>query len=304
MHICIPLASYMPRLEDEQETLAYKRFVSLVKANLSDDFVKFNFLKDYYNNHNEGRDNALLKTYQTFKGIYNNIYRSNYHKYRRQLYTMANKSSKLNLEYQLFYCNEYLKVLNISKRSLLKSSKEKTADELAEILDKIKDLDTYINELEKKKESLEPEFETMLFSRYGAKDEAVFEEEIITLETLRNNNVYITNAVKQENGKFKLTFSIFQSSNEEMSFGSLFSRIEQIFKFYQLALISVDYEIKVYCYTPAESELIKTKLKTVKESFEELTEYSMLLLVFDEIEIIPTERHYSERYQVFRNLKK
>ena len=174
----------------------------------------------------------------------------------------------------------------------------------AEILDRIKDLETYIAELEKKKESLEPEFETMLFSRYGARDEAVFELAITTLDTLRNNNVYITNAVKQENGKFKLTFSIFQSSNEEMSVGYLFSKIEQIFKFYQLALISVDYGIKVYCYTPAEAEVIRTKLKTVKESFEELTEYSMLLLVFDDIEVISTERHYRERYEVFRNLKK
>ena len=88
-----------------------------------------------------------------------------------------------------------------------------------------------------------------------------------------------------------------------MSVGYLFSRIEQIFKFYQLALISADYEIKVYCYTPADAELIKTKLKTVRESFEELTEYSMLLLVFDDIAVIPTERHYSERYEVFKNLK-
>ena len=116
--------------------------------------------------------------------------------------------------------------------------------------------------------------------------------------------MYITNAVKQENGKFKITFGIFQSSNEEMSFGSLFSRIEQIFKFYQLALISADYEIKVYCYTPVDAELIKTKLKNVREDFEGIVEYSMLLLIFDEIEVISTERHYKERYELFRNLKK
>ena len=298
------VASYLPKLEDEQEILAYKRFVSLVKANLNDDFVKFNFLKDYYNSHNEGREKALLKTYQTFKGIYNNIYRNNFHRYRRQLYTMTNKSSKLNCEYQLFYTNEYLKLLNITKKSLLKSSKEKTADEFAETLDKIKDIETYIKELEQKKETLESEFETMLFSRYGARDEAVFELAVTTLDTLRNNNVYITNAVKQPNGKFKITFGIFQTSNEELSVGFLFSRIELIFRFYQLALISVDYEIKVYCYTPADAELIKIKLKTVRESFEELTEYSMLLLVFDDIDVISTERHYKERFEVFKNLRK
>lgn len=294
------VASYMSKLEDED----YKKFISLVKANLSDDFVKFNFLKDYYNSHNEGREKALLKTYQTFKGIYNNIYRTNYNKYRRQLYTMTNKSSKLNYEYQLFCANEHLKLLNITKKSLLKSSKEKTAEELAEILDKIKDIETYIKELEQKKETLEPEFETMLFSRYGARDEAVFELAVTTLDTLRNNNVYITNAVKQPNGKFKITFGIFQTSNEELSVGFLFSRIELIFRFYQLALISVDYDIKVYCYSPADAELIKTKLKTVRESFEELTEYSMLLLVFDDIEVISTERHYKERFEVFKNLRK
>jgi len=298
------VASYLPKLEDEQEILAYKRFVSLVKANLNDDFVKFNFLKEYYNSHNDGRDKALLKTYQTFKGIFNNIYRSNYHKYRRQLYLMTNKNQKLNNEYHLFYCNEYLKILGITKKSLLKSSKEKTEDELAEIFDRSKDLETYLAELEKKKANLEPEFETMLFLRYGARDEAVFEEAVVTLETLRNNNVYIINAFKQENGKFKITFGIFQSSNEELSVGFLFSRIELIFRFYQLALISVDYEIKIYCYTPADAELIKTKLKTVRESFKELTEYSMLLLVFDDIEVISTERHFKERYTVFRELRK
>lgn len=294
------VASYMPKLEDED----YKKFISLVKANLSDDFVKFNFLKDYYNSHNEGREKALLKTYQTFKGIYNSIYRSNYNKYRRQLYTMTNKSSKLNYEYQLFCANEHLKLLNITKKSLLKSSKEKTAEELAEILDKIKDIETYIKELEQKKETLEPDFEAMLFSRYGARDEAVFELSVVTLETLRNNNVYITNAVKQPNGKFKITFGIFQTSNEELSVGFLFSRIELIFRFYQLALISVDYEIKVYCYTPADAELIKTKLKNVREDFEGIVEYSMLLLIFDEIEVISTERHYKERFEVFKNLRK
>lgn len=298
------VSSYMPQLEDEEEQQNYKKFVSLVKANLDDDFVKFNFLKDYYNSHNEGREKALLKTYQTFKGIFNNIYRSNYHSWRRQLYAMTNKSANLNYEYQLFYTNEYLKLLNITKKSLLKSSKEKTADELSEILSKINDLDTYIAELEKKKEILQPEFESMLFSKYGSKDEPVFEEEICTLETLRNKNVYITNASKQENKKIKITFGIFQSSNEEMSVGYLFSRIEQIFRFYQMALISMDYEIKIYCYTPKEAELIKTKLKTVKEGFKELSEYSMLLLVFDEIEVIFTERHFKERYEVFKDLRK
>ena len=296
--------AFMPQIEDEEEQQSYKRFISLVKTNLDDDFVKFNFLKDYYNNHNTGREKALQSTYQTFRGLFNNIYRSNYHSWRRQLYAMTNKSSKLNYEYQLFYTNEYLKILNITKKSLLKSSKEKTSDELEQVLNKIKELDTYITELQKKKELLEPEFETMLFARYGTKDEAVFEEGVVTLESLRTNNVYLTNAIQQANGKFKITFSIFQGSNEEMSVGYLFSRIEKIFRIFQLALITVDYEIKIFCYTQKENELIQTKLKTVKETFKDLSEYSMLLLAFDEIQVIATESHFKERYEVFRSLRK
>ena len=296
--------TFMPRLEDKEEQQNYKKFISIVKSNLDDDFVKFNFLKDYYNTHNEGREKALLNTYQIFKGVFNNIYRSNYHSWRRQLYSMTNKSSMINYEYQLFYMNEYLKLLCITKKALQKSSKEKTADELEQILNKIKDLETYITELQKKKELLQPKFETMLFTRFGTKDEAVFEEGVVTLESLRNNNVYITNAIQQPNGKYKITFSIFQSSNEEISLTYLFSRLEKIFRIFQLALISVDYEIKIYCFTQKENELIQTKLKTVKETFKDLSEYSMLLLAFDEIETIATERHFKERYELFRSLRK
>lgn len=296
--------AFMPQLEYEEEQNNYKRFIALVKANLSDDFVKYAFLKDYYNSHNEGRQKALSSTYQIFKRIFNNIYRSNYHSWRHLLYIMTNKSTKLNYEYQLFYTNEYLKLLNITKKSLTNSSKSKPAEELAVILDKIKDLEAYIKELEQKKKTLEPEFETMLFSRYGAKDESIFEEGLVSFETLRNNNVYITNAVKEENGKFKITFSILQSSNEEPSIYYLFSRIEKIFKFYQLALLAVDYEIKIYCFSSLEAEIIKSKLKTIRENFEQLPEYAMLLLVFDEIQVISTEKHFKERYELFKSLRK
>ena len=145
----------------------------------------------------------------------------------------------------------------------------------------------------------------MVFDKMGSNDVALFTEKIVTLESLKNLNVYITSCTKNPTDKYCLEFSIIQPDCEEVAISYLFSRLEAIHKFYRNNLFMFDYRIKIVTYTPKQRELLETKLTTVKEDFEMLPEYAMLLLVFDEaITVVSTKCHFRERYEVFNDIKK
>ena len=296
--------NFMNQLENEEEYKKYKKFVSVLKENASDDFYMFNYLKDYYNSHIESRTFALLRTKEMFYSIFNNIYRDNYYKYRQKLYSMSNNSERLAKEQELFAIDEALKIFRLNRKNVLNSSKnDKTSEELQELLKKAEDLENASQKFQIRKDDLEEDFAVMLFEKYGTTDFPIFQEHILTLESLKNVNVYIINAEKQDTGKVKLTFGIFKHNRNELTVEYLFSRIEKIFKFYRNNLIPFDYDIKVICHSKKEADLIQTKLKTVRESFEELSEYALLLLNYDNITVEFTERHFRERFEAFNQLK-
>ena len=143
----------------------------------------------------------------------------------------------------------------------------------------------------------------MLFDHFGDTDIPVFKENVLTLESLKNVQVYIIDADTQPSGRTKLTFGIFQSSLEEFSPSMLFSRLEKIFAFALRNLLMFDYEIKIYTYDNKHKEAVIDRLRIVKDTFRDLTQYSLVLLKFDEIEVVSTEMHMKERYEVFRSFR-
>lgn len=297
--------SFLPVLElDTEEYLKYKNFISKIKSKLSDDLVKFNFLKDYFNQLNLGRTLSLKNTLTLIDSIFNNYYRDNYHSFRESLYEITHHSSYLKKEVELFTLTELLHIMKITKKSLLNSNLDtKTEQELAALNSKIESIDNFISSQTPTLEALQEEFNFMVFDKYNINDVAMFKEALITFEVLRNSNIYIVDTIIQDSGKPKITFGIFQSSAEEMASSFLFSRLEKIFRYYRKNLLSCDYEIVIYTYTNQHKELIETKLKSVRENFRELTEYAFFLSAFDELKIITTKNHFQERYKVFEQFK-
>lgn len=295
---------YLPILNSSEEEMEeFKKFIRTVKEQLSDDMVKFSFLKDYYNSISNNRDIASFETYKLFTNLFNTIYRDNFHTYRPILFHhITNGNKNLNKEYQLFMINSYLKNFMIAKRNLTNSKKGKNEEELKIILDKIENLDNYCNKLTKQKESLEEVFEVMTFDGYNEQECPLFEISSLTLETLRNNSIHITEGQKDSLGKWTLTFSIFQTSLEEMSPVSLFKKLEMIYNAYRLFFYSCNMEINIVCYTNTEKELLETKLKSVISTFSSLTEYQMFIPFLKTATVVCTQNSFLQRYEVFKNI--
>ena len=222
-------------------------------------------------------------------------------------YVLSNLNSPgLKSEFELFTINELLKVMAITRRSLLNSQKStKTETELQELTQKIEDIENKTDTLTKIRDVLVQDFEVMVFDKYSITDIPLFIEATVNLDTLFNMKVYITGCSKTEDEKLCLEFSIVQSSIEEPSTNYIFKRLEALYKFYYSHLLMFDYKIQLITYTPKQKELLESKLATVKQDFELLSEYSLLLSKFEEgIEVISTKKHLNERYETFREIGK
>ena len=298
-------SKFLPVLETKaEEYTKYRSFLSKIKPMLSDDLVKFCFLKDYFNQLKIGRNTSVHNTLTIINDFFNNYFRDNYYTFREELYKKTSCSSHLKEEYELFTLTDLLHIMKITKKSLLNSKLEsKTEDELLELHKRISDIDDFIAKYTPRLEVLEENFIFMIFDKYSINDVAMYKEALISLDVLRNSNIYIVDTVIQESGKPKLTFGIFQSSAEEMANTFLFTRLEKIFRYYRKNLLSCDYEVVIYTYTNQHKELIETKLKSVREDFRELTEYAFFLSIFDELKVISTKNHFQERYKVFEQFK-
>ena len=300
----------LPELETNAELKEQcRRFIKAYKENsvkhyTNETLLTFSFLKDYYNEIHSSRDLALRRTYELFKGTFNNICKENFFTFRNDLYKLSMESPCIKSEFTLFLTNEIVRQLTIQRRALLNTKTEnKSLEELKEVKDKLTSLDAAIEKYSALADSLSENFEVMLFDHYGTTDIPVFKENVLTLESLKNVQVYIINADKQPNGRTKLTFGIFQASTEDFYPAMLFTRIEKIFAFAIRNLLMFDYEIKIFTYSSKHKDSVIDKLAIVKDTFSDLTQYSLLLPKFDEIEVISTEMHMKERYEVFRNFR-
>lgn len=298
---------YLTNFDEKTGLLpSYKRFIHYMKEHSDDNLLRFAFLKDYLNRLKIDKEVLLKMTMDCFDGIINNIYSGNFQLFRGILKNIVNESDILEKEFLLSNYEEGLKILRISKNALLNTNKDSKSDEeLIEITHKIEDIENLSNDFTQKIEALKEDFEVMLFDKVNINDVALFEEGIVTFDTLKSMNVYLTGCTKGAAGKYCLEFSIFQPSIEEIGISYLFKRIEAIYKFYRKALFSFDYKIQIVTYTEDQKQQIEGKLINLRKEFEALPEYGTLLLAFDEgIDVISTKNHFLERHEKFKSIEK
>lgn len=284
----------------------YAFFIRFFKER-ADTIHLFNFLKGFYSSSHakDFREQIVTLTRELFFSIPTNIYQDSQLTFRQRLFAISGHSGKIETEGKLFLVEEYLKLFSIAKRSLNNNRLEdKTAEEVSYIKSCLEELDAVIPKYESLKASLVEEFGVMVYDKIGENDVPLFTEQRVTLESLRNSNVYITDAAKQENGKYLLTFTIFQPSFDELSVSYLFSKMEKIFQFCLRNLLMCDYRIVVSVYTEKHREIVRGKLPILREEFSALSQYALFLPVLSQVEVISCERHFKERYEVFREIRK
>ncbi|MCI5954477.1 MAG: hypothetical protein MRZ49_07905, partial [Lachnospiraceae bacterium] len=60
----------------------------------------------------------------------------------------------------------------------------------------------------------------------------------------------------------------------------------------------------VSVYTEKHREIVRGKLPILREEFSALSQYALFLPVLSQVEVISCERHFKERYEVFREIRK
>lgn len=296
------VAAFRDTLEStEEENTRYMEFIKAFRENRNDTFLTFAFLKDYYNQKYRNRQDALEKTFSILKGIFTNAFRDNPHKFKMDLYQLSGKKERLHTEYKLFLYSELIRIFSINKKALNNTNLDKkSVTELKELTARIQNLDTKIKEYGDVIQNLSNDYEAMVFEKYSTTDVPMFHTEVITLEKLKASNVYITGSTIQANGRIKLTFTIFQPNDDNITTTMLFQRLEKIFFYYINNLLNFDLQINIVAYTKEEIQSAKAKMKIVTDSFRELTQYGLLLPYLDEIEYISTKQHLEERYKIFK----
>lgn len=281
----------------------YARFIKFFKEK-ADTVHLYNYLKGFYGD-SALKEKIFSLTEQLFFSIPTNIFQDSQLIFRQDLYRKAGNSKRVETETKLFLVEEYLKLFSIAKRSLNNNKMDnKTQDEAGHIRACLGELEKTIPRYEELKDSLVEKFNVMLYDKMGENDIPLFTEQRVTMESLRSAGVYITGTDRQNNGKYLLTFSIFQSSFDEPAVSSLFSRMEKIFQFYIRNLLMADYRIEIVVYGNKCKETVKNKLPILKEEFSALTQYALFLPVLSQVEVRSCERHFKERYEVFREIAK
>lgn len=301
------LPNALKNMQDDEALLArYRHFVKCLKSTFALDTmeslqVKYAFYKDFANQVLVPRESSI-KLIRTIFSFPTNALRSNPFVFWSELYKSSNEAKSIKIDFQRFYNDELLRNYTITKRNLgnTKSNDEK---ELHEILKKIEDLNNAIANSEGQKEKYDKYFEGMVFKNYNEQDIATFESKIINLDVLKKNACYITNLKKEKGQKPLLTFAIIDDSIDELATSLLFKRLEYLYSYYRKHLICFDYEIKLYTYRMEDVHILKEKLRLIKQQFKDIGEFGLFLPKLEELVIIASEVHPSERYQIMQNFQ-
>lgn len=234
----------------------------------------------------------------------NGVFRSSYYDYRTKLYQVSLNSNGVKKDFEHYLYSELSKRLAITRRSIMNSKTEgKTEQQLQNISHRINEITLEQHKCDERVKTLSEDLTFSVFERFSEADFALFGEEIITLEHLRNMNVYLTRIETNEVEKPKVVFAIFPNDMDEMGSEYLFKRLERLFLFWQsnLCMMQLEVEIVTYGY----KEETKEKLKGIKAKFCEISKtYSLFRPMLDEIRVIDAKNHYKERYEVFNDVKK
>ena len=296
---------------NDVESPEYKQFHAFIKAykeaasqqTIQALLLKGAFLKDYTNQIMDGKDNAIRLMRQIMDSSPNNVLRENPYHFWNRLYSYT-KSKNLQYDSMRFYNDEALRYFKLQHHSLLNSKVERPKEEQNLILKHITELETQVRKCELNTTQYNDFFECSVFKGYNENDIATFDTLPVTMDTLKNQSIFITNVTSRPEEKPLITFSIILNSNDDLPTSTLFGKLEKIYLYSLKNLASFDYQINIYTYRQTEIDVLKEKLKVVNAQFKELGCYGLLLPKLQEMQLISTEVHPRERHEHFKALKK
>ena len=283
----------------------YKNFIRSFKENakaenVNHTMLQFAFLKDYFNGLGLSREQSVKET-SNFFNLFQTAYRGDAYTSRITLYRkLKNEAVKTDLE--LFTYTELIAYLTMVKRNLSKT-KPSDDDEATLLSLKLDSLEKRIASMEQTVSTRQEEFETMVFDTL--KNEiATFKPSVVTIKSLADIQCHIIGFKEStEDSRPLIIWGIFQPNEEDFSVTALFSRIERIYQYQSHHLPMADFKLIICTYTNSQGETILRKLDTVKESFEDIGHYGLLLYHFDEMEVVATQQSMKERYEIFKEFQ-
>lgn len=283
----------------------YKNFIRSFKENakaenVNHTMLQFAFLKDYFNGLGLSREQSVKET-SNFFNLFQTAYRGDAYISRITLYRkLKNEAVKSDLE--LFTYTELIAYLTMVKRNLSKT-KPSDDDEATLLSFKLDSLEKRIASMEQTVSTRQEEFETMVFDTL--KNEiATFKPSVVTIKSLADIQCHIIGFKEStEDSRPLIIWGIFQPNEEDFSVTALFSRIERIYQYQSHHLPMADFKLIICTYTNSQGETILRKLDTVKESFEDIGHYGLLLYHFDEMEVVATQQSMKERYEIFKEFQ-
>jgi len=196
---------------------------------LNDTTTSFHFLKDYYNSLEYMKETVLNQIYQLFYQRNCNYLRTKEFSYRQLLLNREGTTTALKAELLLYKTNKASQSLVTKRRNLLKEYQNKAdtpETELQLINQQISLLDTRIKEYEEKIIAYQQYLGFMLYEKTKENGLDIFQEMIITLDSLKQSGIYI--------GQIRepvITFSIVPFDSNSFTYTSLFKKIERTFVF-------------------------------------------------------------------------
>lgn len=294
---------------EQNETLKtkYRGFVRAFKENEKKQYVdhtllQYAFLKDYFNDLHLGREQSVKETSNLFFKPFQTVFKSDQFLSRIILYNNLTSNQEIKKELDLFLYEELFANLSMIKRNLTKAVPQ-TEEEALLLSDKINSLDKKLTSLEQTIEHYKEGFEVMVFDKF-VNEIASFKSCAVTIKSLANLQCHLVGfSPAEQDTRPLLTWAIFQPNAEEFSVSSLFSKIEKIYKFQFHHLQMTDYEFLIVTHSDSQKKIIETKLEAVKESFEQIGNYGLLLFHLDEIKVISTQSKRKERYAIFNEFE-
>ena len=290
----------------EEMQTQYKNFVHAFKENANEEYVnhtmlQFAFIKDYFNSSNSSREQSVMQTSKILSDAFQTVYRGDTYTSRITLYRkLKNEDIKSDLE--LFTYTELIAYLTMVKRNLSKA--KPSDDEEAKLLSlRLDHLEKRIASMEQTVSARQEEFEVMVFDTL--KNEIpMFKPAVITIKSLADIQCHIIGFKEStEDSRPLIIWGIFQPNEEDFSVTALFSRIERIYQYQSHHLPMADFKFIICTYTKSQGETILRKLDTVKESFEDIGHYGLLLYHFDDMEVVATQQSMKERFEIFKEFQ-
>lgn len=295
---------------DEKHLVSYREFVKAFKENTKDCSVKSLQLKNAFY-----RDFALSLFADKGVSIHflripletelSNLFRENPFEFWKKLYEESGKSQRIRLDFNRFYYEEIEKILSITKRAVLGKNTGEGGTAAGEILSDISSIDKKLASIKGMNEAYVSQFEVMGFQGFSSTDIPQFAPEVVTLDCLKRNGVYVESLTKVTGEKPILSFAVMIEDPENIPQSSFFKKLESLYLYSLNNLIVFDIQINIYTYCSKDYDILLEKFKRIIQLFKDAgTSYACFIDILLSADIITTEIHPTERFKVFRDFAK